>query len=42
MYPNLTKPQSGRLNKSPHTVHAFAIRSKNRSLAKPSDHQDEG
>src|SRR5262245_60663442 len=24
MVPNLTKPQTGRLNKSPHTVHAIA------------------
>jgi hypothetical protein len=25
-FPSLTKPQTGRLNKSPHTVHAIANR----------------
>jgi hypothetical protein len=29
-FPSLTKPQTGRLNKSPHTVHAIANRHNNR------------
>jgi DNA-binding NarL/FixJ family response regulator len=28
LFPDLTKPQTGRLNKSPHTVHAIANRHK--------------
>jgi len=31
-FPSLTKPQTGRLNKSPHTVHAIANRHKIREV----------
>src|SRR5262245_65775044 len=31
LFPDRTKPQTGRLNKSPHSVHAFANRHKSHS-----------